>query len=255
MSLHDRIRDVLARLATLSEGSTSSFDPQTSHGAPSSQPPTSAGQDERASEKLYDWWRERFTRAVRDGESEFELHRLYILAEHDYAARAFPEAKRLHERFSEKVYVWACPVCPEWREVKPNVPAPICRGHWLGSTSDPSNFHPHPDARMEKVAAGDRVEQDRAQRIVELYEGMHPALVAAHEYTSEGAIRKARRMLGREPQDGTPRAEFYDWNEERRRREVAALAERGMKAPTIAHRLRIAKSTVQRYLPVEPVAA
>lgn len=101
---------------------------------------------------------------------------------------------------------------------------------------------------------GGAAERAAAERVVDLYEGMAAVEVAVHEYTSEAWVKKARRMHGRDPHDGRPRAEFLDWDEDRRTREVASLAERmGQKAA--ADKLRVSKRTVQKYWPRELVAA
>ena len=79
--------------------------------------------------------------------------------------------------------------------------------------------------------------------------------VAVHEYASEAWVKKARRMHGRQPHDGRPRAEFLDWDEDRRHREVASLQLRGLGQKKAADRLGVSKDTVQRYWPALAAAA
>ena len=211
MSLKQKIRDVLAQLATLSEASAASLEPRASQGAPESSIPAGVSLRDRPPDKgdsLHDWWRWRFAEAVAKDESEFELYRLCLLAERDYAERRFRSPDRMALRSGELTV---------------------------------------------NAIDGGAAEDRQAERVVELYEGIPAVEVAVHEYTTEAWVKKARRQLGRDPQTGRPRPDFLDWDEDRRHREVATLAERmGKKAA--AAKLRVDPGTVRRYWP-EPVAA
>jgi len=107
---------------------------------------------------------------------------------------------------------------------------------------------------------GGKAEEAQAKRIVEWYEGKDPLYVAFTESRSgakvtEGWVKKARRMHGRNEHDGRPRSSFLDMDEEDRTRKVASLANRGMSQQKAADRLGVGKSTVQRYWPEQSLAA
>lgn len=215
MTLEDKIRDVLARLATLSEAPTSTLDSAGSHGVPESKPPagvrsnidTDQDRPPPKDRSLADWYAWQFARAA---DNPHRLLTLYLLAERDYMTR------RYHVEASVALR--------------------------SGELTD------------NDAIDGGAAEQAAIDRVVDLYEGMPAVEVAVHEYTTEAWVKKARRLRAREPYDGRPRPEFYDWSEDRRSREVAALANR-MGQRKAANRLGIAKSTLQRYWPAEPVAA
>lgn len=267
MKVEDRIRDVLARLLTLSETSAASLQPRTTKSAASSRVPRGVAETRNLStpsdrdrppskeQSLHDWWHWRFTKAIEDGESEFELFRLVLLAERDYAARVYHSPDRMALRSGKtagrEVLIYACPRddCSQWSEIKPHSVAPVCKGNR-------GNGRPgHEPVEMVEAAAGDRAEEAAAERVIELYEGVPAVEVAVHEYTTEDWVKKARRRLGRDPVDGRPRPPFLDLGEEDRFKEVAKLAARmGKKAA--AKRLGVDPGTVRRYWPdAEPVAA
>jgi hypothetical protein len=222
MILEQKIRDVLAQLATVSEAPASSFEPRTSHGSSSSKvppgtaaaTPLTAADPDRPPDKersLHDWWHWRFTKAIVKGESEFQVYRLCLLAERDYVNR------RYHIEDSVRLR--------------------------SGELTD------------NDVQDGGAAERSAAERVVDLYEGMPAVEVAVHEYATEEWVKKARRQHGRDPQSGRPRPEFLDWDEPRRYREVATLHARGMGQKKAADKLGIAKSTLQRYWPAAVAAA
>lgn len=89
--LERMIKDVLSRLALLAEGGTSNLDPKTSHGSSESKIPNGvnlAGKSpNRDTSPPYEFWTWRFAEAVREGDDDFRLHRLYLCAERDYWTR------------------------------------------------------------------------------------------------------------------------------------------------------------------------
>jgi hypothetical protein len=101
---------------------------------------------------------------------------------------------------------------------------------------------------------GTAVEGIAAKRVIEWYEGVDALDVALVEDQTEMWVRKVRKQHDRRPDDGRARAEFLDWDDDRRHREVAALAaNHGQKIA--ADKLRISKRLVQQYWPAQPVAA
>lgn len=98
-------------------------------------------------------------------------------------------------------------------------------------------------------------EDESAARVVEWYEGVPVLEVAILEYCSPGWVEKARRRLGRKPEDGRPISPFLRADEDERHRMVAQHAARGWGAKKIADRLGVAKGTVQRYMPEREMAA
>lgn len=214
--LEAKIKDVLARLALLSEASTSNLDPATSHGSPSSKAPagtaTSANlhaprDPDRPPSKdrsLHDWYSWQFTRAV--GEPQ-RLISLLTLAEREYMERTVFEARRIGLRKGELT--------------------------------------------ENDVRDGGAAEREAAQRVIDCYQGMPAVEVAIFEYTTEEWVKKARRQLGRQPHDGLPRSEFLDLDEGGRRERAAALHALGLRLTTAAHRLRVDKNTVKRYWPLD----
>jgi DNA-binding CsgD family transcriptional regulator len=100
---------------------------------------------------------------------------------------------------------------------------------------------------------GGKAERDHVDRVVDCYEGVPVLVVALLEGQRVEWVKKARRLHARNAEDGRPRPEFLTWDDDRRRREVAALAARGLGSVKIAHRLGVATNTVKRYLPKEAV--
>jgi len=120
-------------------------------------------------------------------------------------------------------------------------------------------------ARRVELRSGELVENDRAdggaaeraatERVIDWYESVPALTVAVLEDQREEWVRKARRMHGRNPDDGRPRAEWFGWDEDERRRQVAKLFNRDMGQKTAADRLGVSKRTVQKYWPRELAAA
>jgi hypothetical protein len=212
LTLEQKIRDVLARLSTLSEAPAGDLEEQIAHSSPVSAAPGDAtlrDLSERAlrDRSLHDWYRDQFALNASDAE---RLLSLYLAAEREYFRRTIPE---LHRRTAEK-------------------------GSILAYSQD--------GAAVESIAA---------KQMIEEFEGVHALDVAIIEGKTEAWVIKVRKQHDRRPDDGRPRAEFLDWDDDRRRREVAALAaNHGQKVA--ADKLRISKRTLQRYWPTaEPVAA
>jgi hypothetical protein len=160
---------------------------------------------------LSDWWRWRFAKAIAAEDSDFELYRLCLLAERDWAKRVFHSPDRMALR--------------------------------SGALTE------------NDAVDGGRAEQIAGERVVDLYEGVPAVEVAVHEEQTEEWVKKARRQLGRNPEDGRPRSTFLDLGEEDRGRKVASLANRGMSQQKVADRLGVGKTTVQRYWPAQSLAA
>lgn len=160
---------------------------------------------------LSDWWRWRFAKAIADEASDFELYRLCLLAERDWAKRVFHSPDRMALR--------------------------------SGALTE------------NDAVDGGRAEQIAGERVVDLYEGVSAVEVAVHEEQTEEWVKKARRQLGRNAEDGRPRSTFLDLSEEDRARKVASLANRGMSQQKVADRLGISKQTAQRYWPTQSLAA
>lgn len=105
-------------------------------------------------------------------------------------------------------------------------------------------------ALLDANAEGNVAEEVAVRRIVEEYKGVSALEVAIFEYTTEEWVRKARKLMGCEPDNGHPRPPFLDWNDDDRQREVRKLYNRGLGQKKAADRLGVAKSTIQRYWPV-----
>lgn len=218
MTLENKIRDLLARLSTLSDAPASNLDPKTSHGSSDGKVPSGINEKSRIratnpnrpppkERSLFDWYAWQFARA---GDDYDRLLSLYLLGEREYMERSFADANRISLRKGELT--------------------------------------------ENDVQDGGAAERESAVRIVEWYEGLSAQEVAINERQSEAWVRKARLAHGRNPETGRKLADFKGWNEERRHAEVALLSNRmGQKAT--ADRLGVAKSTVQRYWPREEAVA
>lgn len=127
---------------------------------------------------------------------------------------------------------------------------------------DYRDFRFRADARIE-VRKSERVENDptdpgaaeraQAERVIRWYEGKDPLYVAFTETklgakVTEAWVKKARRQLGRNPDDGRPRPEFLDLPEEDRHRKVAYLASH-MGKKRAAEKLGVDPGTVRKYWP------
>jgi hypothetical protein len=235
LTLDQKIRDVLARLSTLSEAKASR---QPERAVPSQVTGLKRGQmgqkqptghfesgipagvrldldPDRPPPKersLFDFYVWHFSRA--DPEDHDRLLNLWLLAERDYHARALHIPRRVAVRSGEDA---------------------------IGKLS------------------GEAAEREAAKRVVELYEGRSAEEAAVFEYTTVQVIHKARKMHKRNLDDGRPRPPFRDWSEVERRRQIALLIarekhqDRIIGAKAIAKHFGVDKNTVKRYL--EPVAA
>jgi hypothetical protein len=102
MTLHEKIRDVLARLETLSEAGAGNLEAQISKSAPESSPPAGGLIDTDRSagtirdRSLHDWYRTQFANHAENPE---RLLSLYLAAEREYLRRTVPD---LHRRTAEK---------------------------------------------------------------------------------------------------------------------------------------------------------
>lgn len=218
MTLEDKVRDLLARLSTLSETPASSLEPRTSSGKSPSKVPKGVAQrrnlqvavdPDRPPPKdrsLHDWYLWHF---VRNADSPDRLLTYWLLGERDYHTRCFPDEHRTALRSGA--------------------------------------IH---DGEVDGALA----EQAAVNRIVEHYEGVPAVEVAVFEYTTEDWVKKARRQLGRDPVDGRPRPPFLDWSEEDRQVEVGKLARRMGKKAAAKH-LGVDPGTVRRYWPEALAAA
>lgn len=102
---------------------------------------------------------------------------------------------------------------------------------------------------------GGAAERAAAERVIDWYEGKPALLVAMLERTTEAWVKKARRQHDRNPVDGRPIPEFLQWDDDRRRREVAAQVAKGRGKKAAAKALGVNPDTVRRYWPEEAVAA
>ncbi len=108
---------------------------------------------------------------------------------------------------------------------------------------------------------GAAVESIAAEHVIKEFEGVHALDVAIIEGKTEAWVLKVRRMHGRNPHDGRPLAEFREWDDEERRRQIhlylVEVRSRGEEAGAkrIANHFGVAKQTIQRYLDSPAVAA
>jgi hypothetical protein len=258
VTLEQKIRDVLARLSTLSEANASNFEPRTSHGKSSSKVP--AGVSEAPSDpnrpppkdrSLYDWYRWQFERA--DLDDVDHVKKLLFLAERDFNARSRqgPTVPTLAER---RVAVRsgqhldqdidAAPAStPSWPAPLPNQR----QGNDGGRPGDPN--------------LGEEAEREAAQQVVDLYEGVRAEEAAVFENVPIQVIYKARKQHQRNPDDGRPRPPFLDWDDKERRRQIGLLQQQAkvrgevLGAKSLAQHFGVAKGTVRPYLEPVPAAA
>lgn len=145
----------------------------------------------------------------------------------------------------------------------------MTRTLWMLACDDYEDFRFRSDYRVE-VRRGEVLENDpadpgaadraQAQRIIDWYEGKPPLYVAMREsrmgaLVTEAWVCKKRRDHGRNPEDGRPQAPFLDLDDDARRAEVAKHVAPGVSQQTVANRLGVGKTTVQRYWPAECLAA
>jgi hypothetical protein len=103
--------------------------------------------------------------------------------------------------------------------------------------------------------SGSVVEEVAAIQVIKEFEGVHALDVAIVEGKTEAWVRKVRRQHGRDPEDGRPRPEFLDYDEDRRREAVAEQVAKGRGKKAAAKALGVNPDTVRRYWPEEAVAA
>jgi hypothetical protein len=212
LTLEEEIRDVLAKLSTLSEAPAGNLEAQIARSSPDSAAPEGTTirhlSDRHLRDRsIHDWYRTQFERHANNPR---RLLSLCLLAKREYLERTDRAAS---EQTAQK-------------------------GSILAYSQD-----------------GSAVEGIAAKRVIEWYEGVDALDVAIVEDQTEMWVRKVRKQHDRRADDGRARAEFLDWDEDRRRREVAALAANHGQKVT-ADKLRVSKRLVQRYWPtVEPVAA
>jgi hypothetical protein len=216
VTLDGRIRDVLGRLEVLAEGATVELDPdKTSHQAPESKAP--AGVTMRPADKA-------------PKKHLVSLYEWYSW--HFVDARVDGDTERM-----EALYL-AAEI--DYRAFRFRVAKRVALKSGEMVENDPLD--------------GGASERANAARIVDWYEAVPAATVAMIEETTEAWVKKARLQHDRDPKTGRPRPEFYGWDDDRRRREVAALAvDRGQKA--VAQVLGVDRMTVKKYWPAEDESA
>jgi hypothetical protein len=100
MNLEQKIRDLLGRLAVISEAPAGNLEAQLSRSAPESSSPSGVlrthDTDSIRGRSLFDWYRDEFAR--RAGEPDRMLS-LYLLGERDYLRRV---DKKVHQALAEK---------------------------------------------------------------------------------------------------------------------------------------------------------
>jgi hypothetical protein len=230
LTLEERIRDVLARLSTLSEAPAAGT--LAAVATPSSLPKEQRAESDRKAKtpkrhhessipagvslhavdpdrppskerSLFDYYAWKFARL--DLETEAHKARVTVLL-----------AERDHER-----------------RIQPNAHTKALRsGALLGDNAE-----------------GKIAEEVQIRRVIEDYKGVPAIEVGIFEETTEEWVKKARRIMSCDVDTGHPRPPFLDWSEDDRRREAAKLHRRGMGQKKAADRLGIAKSTLQRYWP------
>jgi hypothetical protein len=108
---------------------------------------------------------------------------------------------------------------------------------------------------------GATVEGIAAEHVIKEFEGVHALDVAIIEGKTEAWVLKVRRLHGRNPHDGRALAEFREWDDEERRRQIelylVEVRSRGQQAGAkrIANHFGVSKQTIQRYLDSPAVAA
>jgi hypothetical protein len=260
VTLDERIRDVLARLAILSEANASNFEPRTSHGAADSKlpagvsgriGPTDPDRPPSKERSLYDWYCFQFARAAPDDVDRINL--LLFFAERDFNARSRqgPTIPTLAERrvavrsgaHLDQSDAAAPADTPSW-------PAPL-----------PNQRQGNDESRPVVPNLGEAAEREAAQQVVDLYEGVRAEEAAVFENVPIQVIHKARKQHKRNPDDGRPRPPFLDWDDAERRRQISLLLDQAkhrseiLGAKALAKHFGVAKNTVRPYLEPASVAA
>jgi DNA-binding CsgD family transcriptional regulator len=213
VTLDDRVRDVLGRLQMLAEGSTSNLDPN-------------------------------------------KISRTHAESKAPVGA-TFDSSDRPPEKAHCTLYEWYL-----WHFADAEGDDHRIASLILVAEMDYRDFRFHVAKRVE-LRSGELTDNDRAdggkaeekhqKRVVDWYEGVPVLVVALLEEQRVEWVKKARRLHARNAEDGRPRPEFLAWDDDRRRREITALASNDMGAKRIADKLGVSKQTVQRYLPKEAV--
>ena len=259
MTLEEKIRDVLARLSTLSEAKASNLEPRTSHGASDSRAPAGVAERRRIQptdpdrpppkeRSLYDWYRWKFDHT--DPEDQDQLLRLWLGAERDYHTRVlnFADDRRGSLELAQRR-----------RSIRAGLHV---KREDEGADDAPSWPAPMPNRRYaEEVNPGTADEEEAARQVVEIYEGQPAEEAAYFENVTVAVIHKARKIHKRNTDDGRPRPPFLDWKDDERQRQVNLLLHQAKQrseilgAKAIAKHFGVDKNTVKRYLEPERVAA
>ncbi len=253
--LEREIRDLLARLSMLSEAKASALEPRTSHGKSPSKPPPGVAEERPVISRvdccppegrsLYDWfvWQlehvppddtEKLEKLVRVGRVKHELRVVHAPKRTLLRAGTLDNPDSPRER-QEAGVAWPSPI-------------PLV-GRAYGDDTD-------------RVAPAQETEDAAAERVVEWYEGISALEVAVIENTTEVWVRKARKALGRNPDDGRVRAPFLEWDDAERRRQIGLLRARErmatgreLGAKALARHFGVDKNTIKPYLAPERAAA
>lgn len=254
MTLEEKIRDVLARLSTLSEASASNLEPRTSGGKSDSKPPAGVAQritttdPDRPPPKersLFDWYSWMF--AHTDPDDSERLLKLWLQAERDYFSRTLVGASKIKPRLAERRTAVRAGTHLQEREDK-------------GEQDLPAWPAPAPNERYATdTDRGADDEREAAKQVVDLYEGQSAEEAAVIENVPIQVIHKARKQHKRNLDDGRPRPPFKDWDDAERRRQIDLLRDRAkhrgehIGAQSIAQHFGVSKRTILRHL--EPTAA
>jgi predicted DNA-binding protein (UPF0251 family) len=208
--LEAKIKDVLSRLMLLAEGSTTSFDAHVSGSKSKSQPPAGVKLDGNPPN--------------RDTSPPYEwwTWRFANAIERGESEMQFLRLYLLAER-----------------------------DYWVNKHHS-ANRHARRSGELDRrdISDGGLAERESAKRVCEEYQGVSAEEVAyLYEDVSVEWVRKARRMNGRNPNDGKPRPEFLDLDEDDRLKVAAQMHAKGMSANAAANRLHVSKQTLQRYWP------
>jgi hypothetical protein len=212
--IDDMIRDILGKLQVLADAPTQNLNPNRVSGSKTdSRPPQRAGQSNRFDDE-------------KDKVSLFEWYSQEFAA----AKEAGDEDKLC------SLYLLAVADYVDYR-YRPDWRTELRKGEL--DARDPQN----PEAGEREAAA----------RVVRDYEGKPAHFVATIERVNVEWVHKARRWHARNPRDGRERPAFYEWDDDRRRQEVEALAALKLGCKAIGQKLGVDKNTVKRYLPKEAV--
>lgn len=256
MTLDEKIRDVLARLSTLSEASASNLEPRTSHGKSSSKAPagvsrridpTDPNRPPSKERSLFDWYVWKFAHTAPDNYDE--LLTLWLMAERDFHARSRqgPTTPTLAERRASLRAGKHLEREDEDDQADEKIPA------WPAPA-------PNQTFAAETNRSADD-EKEAAQQVIDLYEGVRAEEAAVFERVPIQVIWKARKQHKRNPDDGRPRPPFLDWDDQERRRQIRLMLDQAKQrgeilgAKALGQHFGVAKNTVRPYLEPMSVAA